>query len=117
MGLRRSAAWSGMAAALSLAVILGVTVAWPVAFVAWRLLMGAAHDPAGAARAAVPDPTLLVKTLGVAALVAAGATALGWPAAWAGRNLPPWVLALLVLPLLLPSYLISSGWGLLRAPG
>lgn len=110
------AASSERIAAASLVAIAGVTVLWPAGFVLWRLAQGVASDPTGALHAAAPDPALLFKTLWVAALIAIAATALGWPAAWAGRTLPARAFILIVLPLLFPSYLISSAWGLLRAP-
>jgi ABC-type Fe3+ transport system permease subunit len=97
--------------------VVGVAIGWPAAFAGWTLVKGAAGAPMTAVHAAIPNPSLLLKTLGVAALIATGATILGWPAAWAGRSVPARISALLTLPLLLPSYLISSGWGLLRAPG
>lgn len=69
-----------------------------------------------ATRAALPDWPLLLRTIGIASLIAALATALAWPAAWALRPRPRGA-PILVGAMLLPSYLASTGWGLLRAPG
>jgi ABC-type Fe3+ transport system permease subunit len=56
--------------------------------------------------------TLLVCTaIGV---VSAG---LGLPAAWTLRRAHPAWVALICVPLLLPTYLAYTGWGLLRGPG
>lgn len=65
----------------------------------------------------VSDALLLLKSLGVAAVVALGSTALGLPAAWALRRLPPVWSALLLAPMLLPNYLVYAAWGNLRGPG
>src|SRR4051812_4507130 len=106
-------ATSGLLAASFLAMVVAVTIAWPGAFVVAHLAGAVAHEPREALHAAVPDPGLLARTAGVAALISALATVLAWPGAWTAQRLPARLVALLTLPLLLPSYLISSGWGLL----
>jgi ABC-type Fe3+ transport system permease subunit len=68
-------------------------------------------------RALLPSLSLIVRTLGVATLIAALATTLAWPAAWWARSRPRWGPYVLAAPMLLPSYLAYAGWGLLRAPG
>ncbi|MEC9374236.1 MAG: hypothetical protein VYC34_10350 [Planctomycetota bacterium] len=60
---------------------------------------------------------LLVKTVGVAALIGALAAALAFPAAWSMRRLPIAWCAIMLAPLILPSHLVYAAWGLLRAPG
>src|SRR5258708_4137398 len=97
-----NAASSGRIAAWSLAAVVGLTVVWPAGFVLWRTAAGAASDPTGALHAAAPDLILLGKTVGVATLIAAVATVLALPAAWAGRTLPSRAFVLMMLPLLLP---------------
>jgi ABC-type Fe3+ transport system permease subunit len=99
-----------------LALIAAASVGWPGAFVACRVAAGVAGGRDVASALAV-DAGLLGKTVGIAAGIAAAATVIGWCAAWAGRGLGARWFVLMMLPLLLPSYLISSGWGLLRAPG
>lgn len=59
----------------------------------------------------------LALTLGVALVIAALATALGWPIARVLSRGPRVASCVLVaLPLLMPAYLAYSGWGELRAP-
>ena len=60
---------------------------------------------------------ILLRTLAVPLLIGLLATALGFPAAWAMRRLSAAWSAVLVAPMLLPSYLAYAAWGLLRAPG
>ncbi|MEX2218327.1 MAG: hypothetical protein WD749_06160 [Phycisphaerales bacterium] len=114
---RTAAGQGGGWAALVLAGLVGVTVGIPGLAVVARVAWAVVSAPGEAGRAARVDLGLLARTLLVAAAIAALATLLGWPGAWAARRLPSRFVALLALPLLLPSYLISSGWGLLRAPG
>lgn len=63
------------------------------------------------------DARLLGRTLLIAIGIGALATLVAAPCAWATRRLPAGVAAMLLAPLLLPSYLVYSSWGLLRAPG
>ncbi len=63
------------------------------------------------------DARLLGRTLLVAVGIGALATLLAAPCAWATRQWPAGVAALLLAPLLLPSYLVYASWGLIRAPG
>lgn len=52
-------------------------------------------------------------TLGIGML----ATLLAIPAAWTLRRAPAWWVAVIGMPLLMPTYLAYAGWGLLRGPG
>ena len=63
------------------------------------------------------NPVLFAKTFGWAALIAACATALALPCGWFAGRRGLWVSVLGCMLLLLPTYLASSGWGLIRAPG
>ncbi len=63
------------------------------------------------------DGALLVRTIVVAMAIGVLATALAAPAAWVVRSSSPALCALLMTPLLLPTYLVYASWGLLRAPG
>lgn len=89
------------------------------------LLGGLLLAGAVASRGAAPDEGvsagrsagLLLKTAAIAVIIAAVATGLAIPAAWAIRRVGPRVGALVLAPLLLPSYLVYASWGLLRAPG
>ncbi|TVQ33980.1 MAG: hypothetical protein EA376_00925 [Phycisphaeraceae bacterium] len=84
------------------------------------------HDPAGAGASLSEtltlvrlrnDGRLLARTIGVAILIGVVTAALAFPAAWSMRRLSPRLVALLVAPMLLPSYLVYASWGLLRSPG
>ncbi len=50
-------------------------------------------------------------------LIGVVATVLALPAAWTMRRARAWWVALVGMPLLMPSYLAYAGWGLLRGPG
>src|SRR5262249_19125526 len=108
------------AAVAILALAVGTCVGFPAAMAVVHVL----HAPASPAPEAPATPTpsqawLLVSTLGWCGAIAALATALAWPAAWALRNPnrhSRTAGALVLVPLLLPMYLAYAGWGLLRAP-
>ena len=72
----------------------------------------------GLAREGLPhdwlDAGLLGRTLAAAGGTAALAVVLAWPAALVARG---GRVALILVPLLMPSYLAYAGWGLVRAPG
>lgn len=57
------------------------------------------------------------RTLGCVSVIAVLAVALGLPAGWLLRRRAPALVALGLVPLLMPTYLVYSGWGLLRGPG
>lgn len=106
------------------ALVTAVTVAAPLLGVLLRIAWPG-HGPAvsGAATpggAPAPPLTVLLVTLGVPVLIAAGSVLLAWPTAWLLRTesrLTRWALAFLVVPMLMPSYLAYAGFGLARAPG
>lgn len=52
-----------------------------------------------------------------AVLIGALSAAFGWIGAWASRGWRAWWTPVLVIPILMPSSLASSGFGLLRGPG
>jgi hypothetical protein len=96
-------------------LIVGIAVVFPAAMVSIDAFSGAS---AGLRRAdLVPEAALLARTIGTAGLIAVLATLLATPAAWTARAWSAPLLLLLLAPMLLPSYLAYSGWGLLRAPG
>jgi ABC-type Fe3+ transport system permease subunit len=114
-----------IATGLALAIAL-VTVGLPLAGVAVRAVwpaVGRIPAPTGAAApGGAPATTgqVVLATLGVPLLIALGAVAIAWPTCWllrgAGRKSRA-ALALLAVPMLMPSYLAYSGFGLARAPG
>jgi ABC-type Fe3+ transport system permease subunit len=97
------------------AVVL-LVVGVPAALVVAEMARGAARAGVHGADVRV-DLGLLGFTALMAGMVAVGAVVLAWPAAWASRRMGARGLLLLATPLLLPSYLAYSGWGLARAPG
>jgi ABC-type Fe3+ transport system permease subunit len=62
------------------------------------------------------DIGLLASSLGIALLIAVLATVVALPGAWVVRRSRGTGLAGLMAPLLLPSYLAYTGWGIIRAP-
>lgn len=65
----------------------------------------------------LPSPTLIARTLAASGAIALIATLLAWPVAWWLRARGPLASAVVLAPMLLPSYLTYAGLGLLRAPG
>lgn len=102
---------------VGLLVVIVVSVLWPIGFVLVDVARGLASEglPAGVASASVWRR--LAWTLCVAGLIGAGAVLLAWPVAWAMRQRPWRWAPVAVVPMLLPSYLAYTGWGLVRAPG
>lgn len=111
--------------------IVGVCVVAPLGWAAIRIVVGLVEG-FGAATSAEPrtralqtefgavtafEPWLLLRTLGVALLIAALSTALAWPLAWRVRAIGWRLGAWLVTPALLPAYLIYAGLSAWRAPG
>lgn len=99
-----------------LVLVAGVAVFFPLLMVLGQVI-GGAWNQGLAARDVSPEPMLLLRTVAVVLIIAAGATMLAWPAAWAARAWPARLLILLMVPMLLPSYLAYSGWGIARSPG
>jgi len=94
----------------------------PLGYALWRIIQGlwtsgVREVHAENALLAGLEPVLLLKTLGSGLLIGALATLLAWPCAWFVRRRGRGVMALLLVPLMLPSSLAYAGWGLLRAPG
>ncbi len=81
----------------------------------WRWTFAGAGGGTGGASAV--ELMSVVRTLVYAGLIALLATALGLPVGWAMRSGSAGVVALVRVPLLMPMYLVYSGWGLLRGPG
>lgn len=104
------------AACILLVLLVSVTVLFPAVLVIIGLISGMARGGLSVSDV-VPDHLLLQRTAATALFIAACATVLAWPAAWAARNWPWQRLLILMIPMLLPSYLAYSGWGILRAPG
>ncbi|MFM9956644.1 MAG: hypothetical protein ACKVZJ_01095 [Phycisphaerales bacterium] len=57
------------------------------------------------------------RTLALAGTVAAFATLLAWPAAWALRGRPALAALIVLTPMVLPQYLVYASWGVARGPG
>jgi iron(III) transport system permease protein len=64
-----------------------------------------------------PNWSLLGLSVVWAALIGCLSVVVGWVGAWASRGWRAWWTPVLVVPILMPSSLASSGFGLLRAPG
>lgn len=124
---RRDAAPRGdiglLVAAAALLALAALTVGLPgaevAAGIARRLLSPQAQEPIPGVSAGAA--LLLATTIAHPALIAAVATALAWPVAWAvgragraGRRLA--IAAACAVPLLLPNYLAYAALNLLRAP-
>lgn len=101
---------------IALLVVVAVIVVAPLGAVVASAGWGPKADTSGTI-AIGWNPALFVKTCGWAALIAALATALALPCGWFAGRRGLWVAVLGCVMLLLPMYLASSGWGLIRAPG
>lgn len=101
----RRQAW--VAATFVAATIVGLALVWPAIGVL------TAFRPQAALSVDVP---LLTRSVGIAALIALLATVLAIPGAWVYRRGGRAAALLLMAPMLLPSYLAYTGWGVLRAP-
>lgn len=102
------------------AVTVGLPLLGVVVRMAWTTGVPAPTGAAAPGGAPAATSSVVLATLGVPLLIAVGAVALAWPTCWllrsAGRGSRA-ALALLVVPMLMPSYLAYSGFGLARAPG
>ncbi len=101
---------------IALLLVVAVVVAAPIGAVVASAGWGPKENASGTI-AIGWNPILFAKTLGWAALIAAIATALALPCGWFAGRRGLWVSVLACVMLLLPTYLASSGWGLIRAPG
>lgn len=103
-------------ALLLLLLFIALVILWPAGSVVQRLIAAAIRNADLKPLPFSFAPTLLLESLAWASLIAALATLLGWPVAWAVRR-RGWRLApLLITPMLMPPYLAYAGWNLLRAP-
>lgn len=112
--LAPAAALLAVAVLVAFAPALTVLVQLPVA-------LSSAPSPATSAESAIawPSVALILRSFGIALGIAALATLSAWPAAFAlafARRPAAWFV-LTLAPVLLPPYLASAAWGLLRAPG
>ncbi len=87
--------------------LVAVAVAWPMLGVALSVRAGTSADV---------DFSLLVRSVAVASLISFLSLVLAWPAAWIFRRGGRASTTLLMAPMLFPSYLAYTGWGVLRAP-
>lgn len=101
---------------IGLLLVVAVVVVAPIGAVVASAGWGPKADTSGTI-AIGWNPILFAKTLGWAALIAAIATLLALPCGWFAGRRGLWVSVLGCVMLLLPMYLASSGWGLIRAPG
>ncbi len=104
----------------AITVLLGlatVCIAYPLVVAAGSAILTTPGVHQGPEPALWLGAGLLVRTALAALLVGVLATALAWPGAWAARGIGARWLPLMLVPMLMPSYLAYSGWGLLRAPG
>ncbi|MHC4976642.1 MAG: ABC transporter permease family protein, partial [Planctomycetota bacterium] len=99
------------------AILLAVTTALATPIVAQMLWALSRSDGRAALQALSLDWVLLLRTILVTATIGVGATLLAWPAAWWARSERARFRALLILPMVLPSYFLTSSYTLLRAPG
>lgn len=108
---------------LSSLLLVGAAGLLAVEPLARGVLLAIGERGAGSAQPlTTPSTTVaIVLTITVPLLIGAGASLLGWSTAWWLRSLSPGparrVVALLIVPLLLPMYLAFAGWGLARGPG
>jgi ABC-type spermidine/putrescine transport system permease subunit II len=96
-------------------VILVVAVGFPGACAAWEVAAGLWRD--GPETIPGMDVALFARSVLAALTVAALATCIAWPVAWAGRNMPARWAPMLAMPMLLPTYLSYAALNQLRAPG
>ncbi|MBX3387020.1 MAG: hypothetical protein KF768_10655 [Phycisphaeraceae bacterium] len=131
----RFAVWPATLALAALIALALMLVAWPAAVVVWDLVSSPAEADASSSSWSTGSSSArawavaLARSMLYAGLIGLFATLMGWPAAWFIRSWGrddshrpgAWrrhVAAALVLsPLLMPSYLAYAGWGFLRGPG
>ena len=108
--------WAVRAVALGIGVIVVAAVGLPLIGVFWQLAgsSGAADESTTTRAFSIGS---LVRSVGYCTLIGILATVLGWPAAWSLRRASAGWIALVAVPLLLPSTLAYTGWGLVRGPG
>lgn len=106
---------SSWPAVMMLVVIAGAACIYPLAVFAWKAVGGVSGspDPIGFG----PSFGLLGETVGWATLIGCLSVVVAWPGAWLSRGWRAWWSPVLVAPVLMPSWLVYSGLGLLRGPG
>lgn len=115
---------SGRVAAVGLLLVIAPLTIEPLLRGLWRAVGGSSPDLAADSLASptAAAPHHWFATLTIPALIAVLATVAAWPTAWWLRSLAPArrraVLALFVVPLLMPMYLAFSGWSMaIKGPG
>lgn len=124
---RLGVGWPAWVGVVAHSLIVAVAILWPMAGVVHEvgrgLLRGAtASVGGGAGREAIsstPGFGLMLRGVGVCALIGSLSALLGLLVAWGGRKRRFGFggLLLLLVPMAIPSYLAYTGWGTLRAPG
>ena len=117
MSDRRSSLLTGSPwpATAVLALIAGAACVYPLGRFVWQAIagLGGSSDPIGFR----PSYGLLGETVGWAVLIGVLSVVLAWTGAWLSRGWRAWWSPILVAPVLMPSWLVYSGLGLMRAPG
>ncbi|MCA9273379.1 MAG: hypothetical protein KDA31_10060 [Phycisphaerales bacterium] len=117
MADRRSSMLTGSSwpAVVVFVVIAGAACVYPLVHFMWKAVEGArgSPDPIGFS----PSFGLLGETVGWAVLIGCLSVVIAWPGAWLSRGWRTWWSPVLVAPILMPSWLVYSGLGLLRGPG
>ncbi|MFI4872565.1 MAG: hypothetical protein ACIARQ_12195 [Phycisphaerales bacterium JB061] len=109
---RAGSPWLAVSA---LVVVVASACLYPLGALVWQAVagLGGSEDPIGFR----PSIGLLGETVGWAVLIGSLSVVIAWPGAWLSRGWRAWWTPVLVVPVLLPSWLVYSGLGLLRAPG
>lgn len=129
MTYARSRPWPVMFASGVLVATVVALAGYPAWVVLREVIVGGAGssvgDGAGASSATGLSGMALVRTTWYAALIGGLASVAGFPGGWllrsagtaGGRERGRVAPALMLVPLLMPSYLAYAGWGLVRGPG
>lgn len=104
------------AASAFLLVLAVVGVVYPSAFIAWRVMAESIRRPQALFEALRIRWELLGSSVAYALGIAALATLIALPLAFAIRRRGASVIPLVAIPTLMPSYLAYAAWSLLRAP-
>lgn len=96
-------------------LLIALIAGYPLAVVMLDLVRGISSGESSDAWAL--NARLLGLSVAWAVLIGALSAVLGWIGAWASRGWRVWWTPVLVIPILMPSSLASSGFGLLRGPG
>jgi ABC-type Fe3+ transport system permease subunit len=116
----------------ALALIVLAVIVWPGAAVVWTVVHGATsqavsgpvNPQSGGSTvetlpplSLAPSIGLLIQTLAWGIGIGLVATIYAWPAAWLIRQRGWGIIGLLCVPLMLPTYLCYTAYGILRSPG